>query len=172
MIRRIASISLAVLGLLCLTTICRADWVKFTSPDKTFEAQFPSEPKQSEQKTAGGATKMFTAMEATTTYALSLTAVPNLVKADADTIAKTLETSRDTLVKQLKGKLTSDKKVELDQKYAGREFVIEAMGIVHLRVRIYIVEGTLSQLIVGGTSADAVNGKDATMCVESFKLKK
>jgi hypothetical protein len=41
-----------------------------------------------------------------------------------------------------------------------------------LRQRMFIVDGVLYQVIVGGTSANAINGKDANMFVESFKLKK
>ena len=173
MIQRIALVCLAAAGFFSLATLGRADWVKFTSPDKKFEAQFPSDPKETEQKTPGGLTKMFMALEGTTTYAITTTSVPALANADADTLTKTMEISRDTLVKQLKGKLVSDKKVELDKKYQGREYVVEAKGgAVHIRQRLYIIDGTLYQVIVGGTSADAVTGKDATMFVESFKLKK
>ena len=173
MIQRIALVCVATATLFGAATSGRADWVKFTSPDKDFEAQFPSEPKQTDQKAPSGTTKMFMAMEGATTYSVTTTKVAGLANADADTIAKTLEASRDGLVKALKGKLVSDKKVELDKKYTGREVVVEAMGgVVHLRQRMYIIEGVLYQVIVGGTSADAVNGKDANMFVESFKLKK
>jgi hypothetical protein len=160
-----------VFGVLVPST--RADWIKFTSPDKTFEAQFPSEPRTTEQKAPGATTKMFIAMEGTTTYNISVTPVPGLAKGDADTVAKTFDTSRDQLIKALNGKLLSEKKLELDNKHPGREFIVEAVGgAVHLRQRMYIVEGVLYQVVVGGTSADAINGKDANMFVDSFKLKK
>jgi hypothetical protein len=173
MIRSIALIGLILATLGGSATRSRADWVKFTSPDKKFEAQFPSDPKESEQKTAGAPTKMYSALDGTTSYTITATNVPALAKADAATLAKTMDNSRDTLINAVKGKLVSDKKVELDTKDTGREFIVEAMGgVVHLRQRMFIVDGVLYQLIVGGTSANAINGKDADMFVKSFKLKK
>jgi hypothetical protein len=152
--------------------VCAGDGVAFTSPDGKFKAQFPAQPKETEQKTAGGAMKMYTAMQGSTTFAITAVSLPNTANATPEALDKILDSTREALVTNLKAKLVSQDKVQLDKKYPGRDFVIELTGGSQMRDRIFLVEGTLYQIIVQGADANALKSKEVTTFFDSFKVAK
>jgi hypothetical protein len=149
-----------------------ADGVAFTSPDGKFKAEFPAQPKEIEQKTAGGAMKVYTVMHGSTTFSISAMGLPSAVNATAEALDKILDSTREGLLISMRAKLVSQDKVQLEKKYLGRDFVIELAGGAQLHDRIFIVDGTLYQIIVQGADANALKSKEVTTFFDSFKLAK
>jgi hypothetical protein len=173
MSKRVSCSFVAAIAAIFLASLCYADGVAFTSPDGKFKAEFPAEPKASEVKTPGGVMKMYMAMQGTSTYAIMVMSIPNTDKAKAEDLEKILDSTRDGLVNSTKGKVISEEKIQLDKKYPGREFVADiGGGSARIRTRIYIVDGILYQVIVGGMGADSVKTKEANTFMDSFKMAK
>ena len=79
------------------------------------------------------------------------------------------DSSRDGAVANMEGKLVSEKNVKLG-KHPGREIRINvAEGKRLFRVRVYLVEQRLYQVVVFGTPETATS-KDADKFLDSFKL--
>jgi len=173
MSKRVSSCFVAAIAAICLAPLCYADGVAFKSPDGKFKAEFPAEPKASEQKTPVGAMKMYLAQQGTTTFLITQMPVSGTANAKPEDLEKILDSTRDALVNSTKAKVISDEKMQLDKKYPGRELVTEmGQAGVRMRLRIYLVDGTLYQVIVGGMGADSVKTKEANTFMDSFKLTK
>jgi hypothetical protein len=173
MSKRVSASFVAATAAICLASLCYADGVAFKSPDGKFKAEFPAEPKTTEQKTPAGVMKMYLAMQGTTTFLITQMPLAGPANAKPEDLEKILDSTRDGLVNTTKAKVISDEKIELDKKYPGRELVTE-MGEagVRMRLRFYLVDGMLYQVIVGGIGADSVKTKEANTFFDSFKLAK
>jgi len=79
-----------------------------------------------------------------------------------------LDNAREGAVDKARGKLRSEKKIELD-KFPGRELVIETEKDVVIRMRIYAVKQRLYQAMALGPGGFA-QSKDASLFLDSFKL--
>lgn len=79
-----------------------------------------------------------------------------------------LDGARDGVVRNVKGKLDSEKKITID-KYPGRDFLVVIKGGV-VRERAYLVKDRLYQVIFVSSSREFATGKDADKFLDSFKL--
>jgi hypothetical protein len=86
-------------------------------------------------------------------------------------IEKRLDQARDGAVSSSRGKLQSEKMVDLTEgkaRHPGRDLVIENAGSVIARMRIYLVNRRLYQVMVLG----AAPTKEAAIFLDSFRLSK
>jgi hypothetical protein len=116
--------------------------------------------------------KVYTVQQGSTSFSITAIPVPSAANATAEALDKLLDSTRDALVTGLKAKLVSHEKVQLDKKYPGRDMVVELTGGSQLRDRIFLVDGTLYQILVQGVGADALKSKEVTTFFDSFKLAK
>ena len=102
-------------------------------------------------------------------YLVSYQDNPNLEEADEKTRAEALKTAQDSLGKTF-GKLLHEKRIQLLDKYPGREFEYQIPGDKgRYRSRMYLVDGRLYQVIVVGTEAFAAS-PTADAMLNSFEL--
>jgi len=160
---------------LLLGAAAGTEWKLFTPKDGGYSVSLPGEPTEAKQdvKTATGNIEVtFYALEAKDgAYVVSHSAFPeSALKGGTDD--KRLDNARDGAVASAKGRMKSEKKLTLDG-FPGREVVIEtdAKGMKAVRTRIYAVNKRLFQTLVVGPKS-FVQGKDATMFLDSFKLVK
>ncbi len=84
---------------------------------------------------------------------------------------KLLDGARDGAVSKVNGKLMKETKITLGQaKHPGRELLIRAQdGKIYARVRMYLVDNRLYQVIVAGSETE-VKSKSANSVFDSFGL--
>lgn len=163
-----------VAGFLCVASTGAAEFKSFTSKEGKFKIEFPAQPTESKQNVPSPigqlTANLFTAEipQSMSVYVVAYTDYPaNLVKKSDDAV---LDGARDGCVKNVQGKLLSEKKLTLD-KYPGREIAVELPGQARYRARIYIVNLRLYQVITVGSEA-FVKSKDADKFLDSFQLTK
>ncbi len=103
-------------------------------------------------------------------YLLAYTANADLLKASDELKKKALDDGRDAAVRNIKGKLTSEKDVKVAGE-PGREIQIEAPGLGIYRARLVIIGDRLYQLVVAGPE-EIARSKDADKFLDSFKVTK
>ncbi len=170
----------AVCVVLILGTTAQADpkIVEFTSKDGRYFVKIPGKIRQDTKKLAIGATGLAIPVVTdrvdgpnSTILAVTYADYPETFRdVDAKTI---LNGVRDGL-KGTDGKVALDEKITLGKdadKIEGREFRIEAGTKTAVRVRVFLVDTRLYQVMVTGTK-DTVNSKAATEFLDSFKLVK
>jgi hypothetical protein len=84
-------------------------------------------------------------------------------------LERRLDQARDGAIESSGGKLRLEQMIELidgDQRHLGRDLVIEKDGSVIARMRIFVVERRLYQVMVLGSPPT----KDATVFLDSFRL--
>jgi len=166
--------------LLLLGTTAQADpkIVDFTSKDGRYSVKIPGKTRQDTKKLAIGATGLAIPVVTdrvdgpnSTILAVTYADYPDTFRdVDPKTI---LNGVRDGL-KGTDGKVALDEKVTLgkdEDKVEGREFRIEAGTKTAVRVRVFLVDTRLYQVMVTGTK-ETVNSKAATEFLDSFKLLK
>ena len=151
-----------------------AGWKAFESKEGRFRVQMPTTPTEQKQrvKTATGQVEvfLFLAEGSAASFVLSYSDFPEKeVKAGDE--AKRLDFARDGAVNSARGKLRSEKKIDLDG-VPGRELVIDnGGGDMVLKVRIYAAERRLYQLLAVGPGA-ILTSKEAAAFLDSFRLLK
>jgi hypothetical protein len=149
---------------------------EFSSKDGGFTVLLPGKPKEQTRKerAPGGkgesTLRLFTVDHPTTAYQVAVTTDPNL-KADADTLKTVLEQVRQAAQDSLKGKVLSEKKIKLDDKYPGVELQVEVPEGRLYRSRVYVVNDRLYQVTVLGPKKTALS-KEADQVLDSFQLTK
>lgn len=174
-------IAIAVAMLLVLTTTAQADskLIEFKSVDGRYQLKAPGKPKSPEKKKlAVGGTGLSIAVvtdrwdgPSSTTLAVTYADYPETFR---EVVPKTiLDGVRDGL-KGIDGKVAEDKKVTVGtdaDKIEYREIRIEAGTKTAVRVRLFLVDTRLYQVMVTGTK-DSVSSKAATDFLDSFHLVK
>ncbi len=151
----------------------RAGWKAFVSKEGRFQVQMPTAPAEQKQrvKTATGQVEvhLFLAEGSAATFVLSYSDFPaNEVKAGDE--AKRLDFARDGAVSSARGKLRSERKIDLDG-VPGRELVIDGASDTVLKVRVYAAERRLYQLMAVGPGA-ILGSKESAAFLDSFRLLK
>jgi hypothetical protein len=151
-----------------------ADARRFVSTEGNFSVVFPCTPSQDHQrvKTASGHldVEMFLAEgKNDVSYVVSYSDLPE-AEAKKGTEAKRLNFARDGAVTKSRGKLRSEKPIELAG-YPGRELIIDTDTESVLRLRIFVVERRLFQVMVVGPGANVLQ-RDGTFFLDSFRLGK
>jgi hypothetical protein len=86
-------------------------------------------------------------------------------------LERRLDQARDGAVENSGGKLRKEQLIELidgDKRHPGRDLLIDKNGEVIARIRIYVVERRLYQVMVLGNPS----AKDASTFMDSFRLNK
>jgi hypothetical protein len=150
------------------------NWKTVTSKEGRFTVAMPGTPAQTKKivKTATGKLQVMMLVaegRLDSTFVVSYTDY-----ADADlkkgTIDRRLDQARDGAVDSSGGTLRSEKSIDLAGN-RGREIVIESDGAVIVRMRIFLVQRRLYQVMVlGAGPIFAPKEKDAGIFLDSFRL--
>jgi hypothetical protein len=149
-------------------------WKTFTCKEGAFTVALPTTPTEQRQrvKTATGQldVAVFLAEDKhDVSYVVSYSDLPES-EVKKGTEKKRLDFARDGAVSKARGKLRSEKAIELAG-FPGREVVIENDSEVVVRLRIFVVQRRLYQAMVVGPGA-AVLGRDGAFFLDSFHLDK
>ena len=153
-------------------------WKVQTSKEGRFTVAMPGEPTRKTQqvKTATGdltVTLLCAEGRHDSFFVVSYSDFPpsDLKKGDED---KRLDQACKGAVESARGKLRGDEKpIKLAGKYPGREIVIEKKGQCVAKMRIYLVDNRLYQVMVlGAGPIFAPKEKDAGTFLDSFRLSK
>jgi hypothetical protein len=155
------------------------EFKEFSPEEGGFTILLPGVPKEQTRKEKGPGGKeestlhLFTVdlKTSTSAYQVAYTVDPNLAKADADALKGMLERVRRGAEDSLRGKLLSEKKITLEEKYPGVEIQVEIPEGRVYRSRVYVVEDRLYQMTVLGPK-DVTQSKEADQFLDSFKLSK
>lgn len=159
---------------LCAVASSQAEWKTLTSKAGRFTMMMPGEAKEQTQDVPTPVGKitmtMYILEVGGTAYFATFNDYPAelIQKSEAETL---LNGARDGAVGNVKGKLTSEKKITIDT-HPGRDISFEALGGQFVaRSRIYLVKERLYQVMV---LAPKDNGlpKDIDKFLDSFKLTK
>jgi hypothetical protein len=165
----------AVVAVALGTTSASADdpptWKEFASTAGGFKVLIPGTPKQytldAESDFGKGVLHMNTVQAGKTMYGANYCDFPAGIRMVP--LKKVYDSSRDGAVANLEGKLASEKDIKLGE-HPGREIRIDLAGGKQLfRVRVYLVNQRLYQVVVMGTK-EAATSKEADKFLDSFKL--
>lgn len=148
-----------------------SQWKEFVAKEGQFKVSMPGAPKQNKLDTESdfgkGVLYMNVVVAGKTMYAANYSDFPAEVK--KATLKQVYDSSRDGAVTNMDGKLVSEKDVKLGE-HPGREIRIDvAEGKRLFRVRVYLVDQRLYQVVVFGTP-EAATSKEADKFLDSFKL--
>jgi hypothetical protein len=130
----------------------------------------PGTPKEQTQQAAGITLKMYVVAQGNDGYAVGYADVPGVAAEQGFQLEARLDGARDGAIRNVNGKLREEKKLTLEGKYPGREFIADVPEKkLVLRARLYIVNGRLYQTLVVGV-ADFANSDTATKFLDSFAL--
>jgi hypothetical protein len=151
-----------------------AGWHAFKAKDGRYSVHLPSEPKEKIQKVGNLTVTLQIAEGRLESYfVVSHCDIPaaDLKKGDPE---KRLDQAVTGAVEKSGGQLRGEeKKITLVGKHPGREIVIEKKGEVIARMRIYLVENRLYQVMVlGPGQIFAAKEKDVGHFLDSFRLNK
>jgi hypothetical protein len=151
-----------------------ASWISFISKEGGFRVSLPATPAEKTQrvKTATGqleVTVFLVEDKNDTSYVVSYSDLPRAEVKDG-TEQKRLDFARDGAVAKARGKLRSEKTLALEG-HPGRELIIENGTEAVVRLRIYVVNRRLHQLMAVGPG-NVVLGRDGTFFLDSFRLDK
>ncbi len=143
----------------------------FTSKACGFSVLMPGTPKEQTMKIKSDRGVLdhtqFMVAEKTTFWMVSVIDYP------ADTPAELADKLLDGAVKgavnNLKGKALREGSLPLENKYPGRQILLETEKVGFYRSHIFLVNNRLYQIVVRGPKED-VTSADATKYLESFKL--
>ena len=146
------------------------EWKEFISKDGRFTVLMPGTPKQDMAETESdfgkGVLHLNVAQAGPTMYGANYCDFPAAVKKAP--LKQVFDSSRDGAVTNLEGKLVSEKDVKLGE-YPGREIRIDVAGGKRLfRVRVFLVDQRLYQVVVFGTKDEATS-KESDKFLDSFK---
>ena len=153
------------------------DWKACQSKEGRFAVSMPSAPTTKKQavKTANGDLTVMSMIADGTKDSFFVVSYsdygPTELKGDAD---KRLEQAWKGAVESARGKLRGDAKpIKLDDKHPGREICIEKKGAIVAKMRIYLVDNRLYQVMVLGNGPFFATGdKDVATFLDSFRLNK
>ena len=166
---------ITLLFIAALATSASADdqpgWKEFASKEGRFKVLMPGTVKQykldTESDFGKGVLHMNTVEAGKTLYGANYCDFPAEVKKVPR--KQVYDSSRDGAVANMEGKLASEKDTKLGE-HPGREIRIDVAGGKRLfRVRVYLVEQRLYQVVVFGTP-EAATSKEADKFLDSFKL--
>lgn len=149
-----------------------AGWSVYTSKEGGFSMALPGKPAESKQqvKTATGHLDVYLFVvegKADSAYVVSYSDLP-AAEVKAGSADKRLDFAREGAVSNARGKLRTEKKIEIDG-FAGRELVIETDKDVVIKMRIYAVKQRLYQTMAMGPGG-FFQSKDATLFLDSLRL--
>lgn len=168
-------LSLVLLSLAVGAALACADdqpeWKEFASKDGRFKVLMPGTPKQNKVETESdfgkGVLYMNVTLAGKSMYGANYCDFPAEIKKAP--IKQVFDSSRDGAVANMEGKLASEKDIKLGE-HPGREIQIDvAEGKRLFRVRVYLVEQRLYQVVIFG-SPEAATSKEADKFLDSFKL--
>jgi hypothetical protein len=157
-------------GVLLVSGCGKAEFKEFASADGRFKVQMPGTPKEQTQTAAGVTMKIYTLEEKDGAYAVSFADMPIPAGESEAQLQARLDGSRDGMLRNTGGILTSESKINLSGKYPGREVqadIASKKGI--LRARFYLVDRRLYQVVVTGTKPWATSA-NATKFLDSLVL--
>lgn len=172
-------VSLTCAAVVLLAVAAWADesgWEQFTSKEGRFAVSFPAAPKERKLKPRGEAIAQDVRFESKrdgVDYDVGYVAYAQAVadKYDALDPAEFAQRQREATVKGTKGKVLAQKDVTLGkEKRPGYELLIQVSAKGFIRQRAFYAHGRLYQLMVTGTSRDAVTGTTADKFLDSFRL--
>jgi hypothetical protein len=156
-------------ALACADT--QPEWKEFASKEGRFKVLMPGTPKQDKAETESdfgkGVLFMNVLQAGKAMYGANYSDFPVEIKKAP--IKQVFDSSRDGAVANMEGKLASEKDIKLGE-YPGREIRIDVAGGKRLfRVRVFLVEQRLYQVVIFGTP-EAATSKEADKFLDSFKL--
>jgi hypothetical protein len=151
-----------------------ANWKVAVSKDGGFTVAMPGVPTEKKQhvKTATGqlnVTLLLAEGRNDSVFVVSYSDFPE-AELKKGTLEKRLDHARDGAVSSARGKLRSEKTIELDG-HPGREIAIENNGECIAKMRIYLVKNRLYQVMVLGNGMIFMT-KDVGIFLDSFGLNK
>jgi hypothetical protein len=156
-----------------------AGWKVFTSKDRRFTVYMPKEPMEPKKpvvvRTETGdlnVTLVIAEGRHDSYFVVSYSDFPpaDLKKSEEE---KRLDHACNGAAEKCRGKLREEKSIKLNDRYAGREFFIDKDGAVIAKVRIYLVENRLYQVMVlGNGPIFSSKEKDVGIFLDSFRLNK
>lgn len=150
-----------------------ANWKTQISKDGAFSVAMPSSAKAEKRvvKTATGQLDVHMLVAEGRDEALYAVSYSDFPEAEVkrNTVAKRLDNARDGAVSSARGKLRSEKSITLDN-HPGREIVVEKDGAVVAKMRIYVINNRLYQVMALCNGAGS--SKDAGIFMDSFRLTK
>jgi hypothetical protein len=165
---------LCTLGLslpLLLGAAQEAEWKAFKPREGNFSVLLPGKPKEQQQavRTPSGTidVNLYVAELKGGTFAVGYAEFPEQT-VKPGTTGRRLDNARDGAVANAGGKLTKERRINLDR-YPGREVHIEIDGKGNVLTRFYAVKNKLYQLVVLG-SKDRVYSPDTEKFFDSFQL--
>ncbi|HEX4143405.1 MAG TPA: hypothetical protein VHY91_07630 [Pirellulales bacterium] len=140
-----------------------AEWQKFAPPGSGFSVLFPGTAKTSKRSANGVEVVVYACETPDANYVVGYFAFP-------PGMTLTLDAVVSSMVSQMKGKLLSQKNVNLAG-HPGREFTAQLPSGALTRQRFAMANGRFYQVGLDG-AASLVEGSDATRFFDSFKLNK
>ncbi len=170
MLTRKWSLLLLSPALLCLNAAAAEPEV-YTAPDGKFSIKFAAKPMESEQKTPAGPMKMYISIAGTNANMVMVMDNPALALATPEIAEMALDKGRDDIV--AKGKLISDKKIKLNDKYPGRDIIVQTDAPKsYMHLRMYLVDSSLFFVMIVGQTEESIKSKESIAFLDSFKLGK
>ena len=172
---RILPVCVAVL-LSAVASAADSDWTKYTSKEGRFTALFPASPKEKEMKANGETITRNVVVGARrdgTHYDIGCISYAKSIADKLNTLdsADFAKRQKAATIKRTEGKILSQKDITVGkEKRPGYELLIQTGPKQFIRQRALYVAGRLYQLMVAGTSRDAVTGATADKFVDSFRL--
>jgi hypothetical protein len=149
-----------------------AGWIVYTSKEGGFSVALPAKPAASKQRvaTATGHLDVHLFIVETKDDAAYVVSYSDLPAAEikAGTAQKRLDHARDGAVDNARGKLRTEKKIELAG-FPGRELIIETDKDVVIKMRIIAAKRRLYQTMAMGSGA-FFQSKNAGHFLDSLKL--
>jgi hypothetical protein len=164
--------------LLCLAIVAtplhaddKPEWKEFATKEGRFKVQMPGTPEHkkldAESDFGKGVLHMNTVQAGKTMYGANYIDYPATIKKVP--VKQLFDSSRDGAAANLDGKVVKEKDIKLGD-HPGREIHIEVGGGKQLfRVRVYLVEQRMYQVVILGTTM-AATSKEADKFLDSFQL--
>jgi hypothetical protein len=147
-------------------------WSVYTSKEGGFSVALPGKPAENKQRvmTATGHLDVYLFVvegKSDAAYVVSYSDLP-AAEAKAGTAEKRLDFAREGAVSNARGKLRTEKKIEIDG-FPGRELIIETDKDVVIKMRIYAAKQRLYQTMAMGPGG-FFQSTDATQFLDSLRL--
>ena len=153
-------------------------WVNFESPDKSFKAIFPEEPKATEQTVANIKINMYVvelgASGADGALLIATNGMPKIDTTDAKLVKQTLDGGVKGAMNNLKGMITKETDIMWQGKYPGRDVEATANlgpgmeGIV--RVKMVLANDKLYQVMAVGVK-ETISKPEIGKYLDSLEIK-
>ena len=147
-------------------------WTDLTPKAAGFSVKMPGTATEKKQKvkTAAGDLNVVLWVAEGRNDSVFVVSYSDFAEVDPKAVEKKLDHARDGAVNSARGKLRSEKAIELAGQ-PGREIVIEKAGETIVRMRIYLAKRRLFQVMVLG-SGPIFATKDVETFLDSFRLNK